>query len=118
VTPRVLDAELLAVMRSLPGRDGPHLLPELLLAFRRDEEPRLRQLADALQRRDSLLIAEVCHSLAGSCAVIGAIELKLLLSALSRAATSGQWDVASVHFEALPAARERLHAALSVHLPS
>ncbi len=118
VAPRVLDAELLAVMRSLPGRNGPHLLPELLLAFRRDEEPRLRQLADALQRRDSLLIAEVCHSLAGSCAVIGAIELKLLLSALSRAATSDQWEVAQEHFEALPAARDRLHAALAVYLPA
>ncbi|MBL9205963.1 MAG: PAS domain S-box protein [Opitutaceae bacterium] len=114
--PRVLDTGLIEVMRSLPGRKGPFLLPELLEAFRRDEEPRFIQLGEALQQRDSRALADLCHTLAGSCAVIGAVELRGTLAGLEKAGRAGQWDAVLHQYEALQGARNRLHAAFAAYL--
>ena len=109
----VLDVNLLESMRALPGRTGPTLLPELIEIFRRDEAVRPGELAQLAAKQDGFATARAAHGFAGSCAVVGARELRAAVMAVEKAALAGEWPRMPVLFAAVETARERARAALA-----
>ncbi|MBC7368943.1 MAG: PAS domain S-box protein [Undibacterium sp.] len=109
----LLDPLLIAQLRSLPGRNGPSLLPELITIFRRDEAQRLTALAELAGARQGAPLAAAAHTLAGSCANLGAHELRQMAQALETAARAEIWGEVATQLAALQAAWPRLTAALA-----
>jgi two-component system sensor histidine kinase/response regulator len=107
-----LDPAHIAQLSALPGRHGPSLLPEVITLFRRDEAERMAALARlaAAQRGDEL--ATAAHTLAGSCANLGARALRVAAQELETAARAGDWTEVARHLSALQMAWPRLNAAL------
>jgi HPt (histidine-containing phosphotransfer) domain-containing protein len=114
-SPEVLDLGLLEMMRGLPGRAGPSLLPELIAAFIREEATRMPELAVLAEEREAVKFARVAHTFAGSCANLGGQQMRWAALALERAATTGAWTEVPGHFAALHEASARFHAALAHH---
>lgn len=72
VTLAVLDRDVLANLRDLPGEGDDDLLGELIDLFGQDAPPRMAQLRVALQLGDAKRVMHVAHSLKGSSANLGA----------------------------------------------
>jgi HPt (histidine-containing phosphotransfer) domain-containing protein len=81
-----LDAEVIENVRALPGRHGGSLWPELLELFLREAPLRLDECARALAEGAPGEAARVAHSLAGSCASVGAGSMRIAALAFERAA--------------------------------
>ena len=111
--PPVLDLSLLESMRELPGRNGPSLLPELISVFSRDEPARHQEIAQLVEERRGPELAHVAHAFAGTCAIIGAQELRKAVLALEQAALTEAWTDAPSLLEAMEMAGQRVRAALS-----
>jgi len=108
----VLDPLLIAQLRTLPGRNGPSLLPEVIALFRRDEAQRLAALSGLVAARQGDEAAGAAHMLAGSCANLGAREVRLAAQDLSVAARTRAWPEAARQLAILRAAWPALLAAL------
>ena len=108
----VLDPLLIAQLRTLPGRNGPSLLPEVIALFRRDEAQRLAALSRLVAARQGDEAAGAAHMLAGSCANLGAREVRLAAQDLSVAARTRAWPEAARQLAILRAAWPALLAAL------
>lgn len=103
-----VDFELLNSMRSLPGREGPSLLPELIATFRHDEHTRPEELTRLCDLKKGPELAAAAHTFAGSCASIGALELRQSLMAIEDAARHDDWGQMSDLFDEFQAAQNRL----------
>lgn len=112
VAAEMLDPVLIAQLRTLPGRNGPSLLPELVALFRRDEATRLDLLATLTRERRGAELATAAHTVAGSLASLGARPLRLWANALEAAGQVGDWPEAERQLAALQAAWPRLNRAL------
>jgi len=108
----VLDPLLIAQLRTLPGRKGPSLLPEVIGLFRRDEAQRLAALSGLVAARQGDDVAAAAHMLAGSCANLGAREVRLAAQALGTAARARAWPEVARQLAILRAAWPALLAAL------
>lgn len=107
-----IDLKVVATLRELPGRKGPSLWPEMVELFAQQESgwlTELTQLAEAHAERE---IARVAHGLAGSCASLGAPEMREIALAVERAALGVDWPAIVQGLTDLRAASERLHRAL------
>jgi CheY-like chemotaxis protein len=109
----LLDPVLIAQLRTLPGRQGPSLLPELIELFRRDEAARLATLGALVRNRQGTELAAAAHTLAGSLSNLGAQSLRMGAHALESAARSGDWADAERQWALLTAAWPRLKEALA-----
>jgi PAS domain S-box-containing protein len=109
----VLDHSVLEPLRGLPGRNGPALLPELVALFRREEPARLEECERLFRERRSELLADAAHTLAGSCASLGAHETRAVALALEKAAQAAAWEEVSRLLAELHLASRRLHDALN-----
>ena len=108
-----LDPVVIAQLRALPGRHGLSLLPEVIALFRRDEAERLATLAELAAAQQTEVLATAAHTLAGSCANLGARELRVIAQELEKAARAGAWPEVARHLAALQLAWPRLNAALT-----
>ncbi|MEO7414531.1 MAG: ATP-binding protein, partial [Opitutaceae bacterium] len=109
----VLDQSVLEPLRGLPGRNGPELIPELVAMFKREEPTRLAECESLFGERRADQLAEVAHKLAGSCANLGAHEMRAIVLALEKAAQTSRWEEVPRLLEELHLASRRLNAALS-----
>lgn len=84
VKPRmnILDAETLAALRSLQDDGEDDLLAELIDLFLEDAPERLGLIRAALAAGDWVGLAERAHSLKGSCASLGAVQMASLCGRL------------------------------------
>ncbi|HYD85313.1 MAG TPA: Hpt domain-containing protein, partial [Opitutus sp.] len=113
VDPSVLDLNVLEALRSVPGRNGPNLVPELVKAFCCEEPQRHAELERLAAGRESRALAHAAHAFAGSSAVIGAHNSRRALLALERAARGEDWDEVAQRLREVHEAGERLRAAFT-----
>jgi signal transduction histidine kinase/DNA-binding response OmpR family regulator/HPt (histidine-containing phosphotransfer) domain-containing protein len=73
-----IDSRVLAQLRAL-DRDG-EILDELAGIFRREVAPRIGELRDAVERRDTVATGELAHALKGASATLGLQALTPLLA--------------------------------------
>jgi PAS domain S-box-containing protein len=109
----LLDPVMIAQLRTLPGRKGPSLLPELIELFRRDEAARLATLGLLVRNRQGAELAGAAHALAGSFSNLGARSLRMGAHALENAARAGDWADAERQLALMVAAWPRLNEALA-----
>ncbi len=108
-----LDPAVIAQLRALPGRYGLSLLPEVVAMFRREEAERLAVLSELTATQQGDALATAAHTLAGSCANLGARELRATAQELEKAARAGDWPEVARHLAALQLAWAQLNAALT-----
>jgi HPt (histidine-containing phosphotransfer) domain-containing protein len=87
----VLDPQVVDDMFNLPGRTGPSLFLEILALFRNSEPARIADLPRLVASRQGEELERQAHQLAGSCAVIGALQLQDKARALENATRTGDW---------------------------
>ena len=71
----VLDQDVLANLRDLPGDGNDTLLGELIDLFAKDAPRRMVQLRLALEQGDARRVMQIAHSLKGSSANLGARDM-------------------------------------------
>ena len=87
--PVVLDLGHLDEIRAMPGMKGGSLLEEFVALFLRDEPPRLAELkALAREGTQRAEIKRLAHTLAGSCAMLGALDMQHAALAVQAAAAT------------------------------
>ncbi len=113
----VLDAAMIAPLRTLPGMAYPMLLEELYESLRRDTPETFGRAAEALQTGDLAELRHHLHQLTGNFEVVGARRMALFCRACSDAAQRedfGEIKFLFEHFESNYAAlRVRLEAAIA-----
>lgn len=82
----ILDPRTLETARTLPGANGPSLLPELIAQHLSSEAVALAALAESARNEEWLNLAEQAHSFAGEVAALGALALRNAALELERAA--------------------------------
>ncbi len=100
-------------MFNLPGRTGPSLFLEILAMFRKSEPARVAELPRLLAERRGEELERQAHQLAGSCAVIGAVQLQDAARALEGATRSGDWAAAAEKLAAVGRGWAALQAELA-----
>ncbi len=88
----ILDEEVIATLRELPGEGEDDLLTELIDLFVQDAPPRLDEMRRALGVGDARTVAFVAHSLKGSSANIGAPHMAGLCAQLERQGRAGSLE--------------------------
>ena len=110
----ILDVTVLAQLRGMRGMRGPEFLPELIAEFREEAPARIGEFQQLATAREARALGCAAHRLAGTCANLGAHEMRALLLALERAAEAAQWSDVAVLLGKLPEANGRLREALGV----
>ena len=108
----VIDPEVIDSLRGIEGTDGMSLLDEMIELFTEDSSKRIASLRDALARSDIREIAEVAHSLKGSCSNFGAGRLEEACKRLELQAKRGDLGGADELIETVAAEFERASKAL------
>ena len=93
VRQEVLNQTQLAQLRSLPGRQGPTLLSDLIAMALTEMPPGLSRLHELVQQRAATEVVHLAHRLAGSSANLGAVVLREVLQELEGAARREDWAV-------------------------
>jgi HPt (histidine-containing phosphotransfer) domain-containing protein len=88
----VLDLEILANLRDLPGEGDDGLLGELIDLFAQDAPARLVLLRAAVLQGDAKQVTQIAHSLKGSSANLGATYMAGLCNDLEQRARGGSLD--------------------------
>ncbi len=114
----VLDAGVVAELRTLTERAGFDVVGEVLDLFRRDTPTRLQRLRQALAEGDGRGVAELAHTLKGSTASLGALEMTAACRRLEALAQDGQLGPAPDVLDQLEALFEPVLAALEKALAS
>jgi two-component system, sensor histidine kinase and response regulator len=109
----VLDRKTLDDLRALQEEDEPDLLAELIDLFLQDTSPRMSTMEQALAEGDASAVAQVAHSLKGSCGNLGAKQMSELCAQLEATAHSGDLVQARKLFPHLQQEYARVHDALS-----
>jgi HPt (histidine-containing phosphotransfer) domain-containing protein len=97
----VLDPQVVEDMFNLPGRTGPSLFLEILALFRKSEPARIADLTRLVAERQGAELERQAHQVAGSCAVIGALQLQDAARRLEDAAREGDWAAVAEKLAAL-----------------
>jgi HPt (histidine-containing phosphotransfer) domain-containing protein len=77
-TSPIADYQHISEMQALPGRNGKSLWVELLDSFRDKSRERIEQIENLVRQKGYKDLAETSHRFAGSCASVGATEIKEL----------------------------------------
>ena len=109
----VLEPRILEECRNLPGRHGRTMLDDIVDLYLELEPERLQQLTEHVQRRDFVRTASLAHTIAGSCANLGAREARTILLQLEAAAKAQDQEAMELQFAAGRAALEAVHAAVA-----
>ncbi|HZZ57472.1 MAG TPA: Hpt domain-containing protein [Opitutaceae bacterium] len=107
--PEVLDR---AHWEMLRGPAGHPLVSDFMVLFARDEPARLARMPGLAAARDTRELAWCAHTIAGSCAMLGAREMQACALAVERAVASGRWDEVTPRLTALNQAWSRLRVVL------
>jgi PAS domain S-box-containing protein len=108
----ILDQEVVASARSLPGTKGASLLPELVHLYLNEDQERLALIEQLAARRAMPQTADEAHGFAGNAAVLGALEVRRCALEVERAARAGQWEEVDRRVPAMRAACARLRETL------
>lgn len=107
-----LDRDLLEDICHLPGRHGPSLLPELFASFRAGDVGVAAKLNQLVQKNDGPELARTAHTYAGSCATIGAQNLRNAALAIETAAHNADWEELPALLAHFLTARQSVHQSL------
>lgn len=77
--------------RNIPGQNHPTVLDELLHDFIRETPQRLCRLRQKISDEDADESGMLAHSLAGSCANLGATKTRQAMILIEKAARSKNW---------------------------
>ncbi|MBI2514316.1 MAG: PAS domain S-box protein [Opitutae bacterium] len=110
----VLDEKQIAQLREIPGRKHAQLLDELVALFRETTPEVLRELGVALPAKNAESVELLAHRLAGSCAHIGAFEMRAAALALERATRNRDWAAVAAESERLHGEWKRVEKALDL----
>lgn len=111
----VLDLGVLREMGVVSGvAPGPET-EEIIAIFLREERPRLPQLEALFDQRSAADLERGAHSLAGSCAILGARQAQQVAIALEQAAKGADWNGVKALLAELREAWARLESALAAH---
>ncbi len=111
--PPVIDAEVVASVRALPGRGGGTLLADLVRIHLEEEPAHLARIRRLLATREAEELADAAHALGGTATVLGGLRVRGAALALEEEARAGDWPGAAARAEALFAACAELRAGLS-----
>jgi CheY-like chemotaxis protein len=111
--PMLFDPQALALARSLPGADGPSLLPELVQRYLAVQPRQLGLIADAWHRQSFIELAGHAHTLAGAAAPLGATAIRDHATQLERAARLYDEGAVERHWRELCAAAAAVRPALA-----
>jgi PAS domain S-box-containing protein len=109
----VLNPAVVATLRSMRGRSGPSLLPEILALLEAEIPRRLAELEAQVAALDRVGAARIAHLIAGTGANVGAMELRNVALALERSAATGNWIGAAAQQAALHVAWTRVRTAIA-----
>jgi HPt (histidine-containing phosphotransfer) domain-containing protein len=109
----ILDPQVVDDMFNLPGRTGPSLFLEILAMFRKAEPARLAGLPRLVAERQGEELERQAHQLAGSSAVIGALQLQNAARSLENAARKADWALVTEKLAAVNQAWAALQAELA-----
>jgi len=104
----VLDQTHVTQLQQLRGPSGKPLFQEVVALFFRELPERLRSLDDTMQAHKADEAARVAHTLAGSCASIGAKRMRSLVADLESSAKQCAWEKTAPAFVSVKAAAEEL----------
>jgi len=110
--PEEFDANIVGAMQRLPGRHGPSLWPELVGMFLAELPTRMAELHRLLAERRGTELAAAAHTLSGTCAMMGALELRSLLLQLETAGRYAAWADATEVITRVARAAARVEAKL------
>jgi CheY-like chemotaxis protein len=108
----IFDPAALAMVRGLPGENGPSLFPELVRAYFSDEAARLERLETLRRERQAEPFAEEMHGFGGNAASFGAVAIRRVALRAEDAARRGDWAEADAQMTTLRGECARLRAAL------
>jgi HPt (histidine-containing phosphotransfer) domain-containing protein len=111
----VFDPVALEAARSLPGAEGPSLLPELVRTFLSDDAARLVRLARLVETRQARALVLEAHAFGGNAAAFGAAQVRRAAIELEEAAEQRNWPAGSARLADLQRACERLRAEVERH---
>jgi two-component system sensor histidine kinase/response regulator len=83
-----------AVLEQLAADLDPEVLPELVAAFTREAEARIRAIEDAAERNELALLERQAHTLKSSAGTFGAAQLANLMAELEMACHTGRTEEA------------------------
>jgi PAS domain S-box-containing protein len=113
----VLDRKHMKEMQAIPGQDGRTVWDDLVVAFTGSVDARLAALESLAGTGDAAQLGSEAHRFAGSCAGVGATELKLLALELQRRAERNDWRAAKATLAELRSAQLRFESALRPESP-
>ncbi len=87
-----VDPDVIASLRDISGSGERTLLDEMVELFSEDSVERVASMHVALSARDANVVAELAHSLKGSCSNFGAHELERLCKELQIGAAAGELE--------------------------
>ena len=108
----ILDQSHVAQLQQLRGPSGKPLFHEVVALFFRELPDRLRTLDESTLAQKADEAARVAHTLAGSCASIGAKRMRSLVSDLESCAKQNSWEKATPALVSVRAAAEELSGEL------
>lgn len=111
-----VDPDVLQMLADLQEPGEPDLLRELLTLFLRDTPERLEALRHALAAGDLESAGRAAHSLKGSAANLGAMDLHELASQTEQRARAADAAGVQLYLEGLDAEYRRVYAELSAVL--
>ncbi len=91
----LLDAELMAEYRELPGQTHATLLEDLVHNYFVTIEERLGELQELLSQHQAEAAARCAHAIAGSSANLGSRTVRSALIAVEKAALAADWSLAA-----------------------
>jgi signal transduction histidine kinase/CheY-like chemotaxis protein len=108
----ILDLSLIAQMQALPGESGASLWPELLVACREEEILFNKDFPGFLEHKRGEELRLRAHRFGGSCAGVGALEMRTTALEIESAAESENWTSVAKAFRRLGEASGRFHETL------
>lgn len=108
----VLEADQLDHLRALQEEEAPSFIDEFIQHFLRETSDRLAELAAVGASGDASAVETLAHRLRGACASMGGRELQSLCGRIELHARAGALGTAASVIADLPAAYDRLKAAL------
>jgi PAS domain S-box-containing protein len=108
----VLDEEVVASARALPGANGGSFLADLVQLYLKDDQPSLERIEQLAARRAMPQTADEAHGFAGNAAVLGALEVRRCALDVEQAARAGQWEEVDRRLPLMRSACARLRETL------
>jgi len=109
----VIDTTHLSQLQQLRKPGGKSVAEEVAVLFFQEMPARREAISTFVAERRGPELARAAHTLAGSCASLGAKRMRGLAADLEAAAREGAWDRVSVRFEALKQAEVELQEELT-----